>query len=102
MERLDPNAVMNLVSSVLILVAAALPFLKKSQNPAPSCGNRLEQFLKKLLSFHVRKPENAFTTGSIGLRTVLQPIKDVDVVFTCVDDDHIHSNLNRFLKHHVA
>jgi hypothetical protein len=54
MQLLDPNAIINLLASILTLVAAAIPFLKESESRRRTCGNRAAQ-----------KKRNRLTTGSV-------------------------------------
>jgi hypothetical protein len=57
----------------------------------PSFAPRLKQEL-------FQENRNRLTTGSFALGTAISALKDVDIIFSCVDNDHIDSsNLNRLL-----
>jgi hypothetical protein len=49
-----------------------------------------------------KKKANHWTTGSFALGTAITAVNNVDIVFTCVDKDHIDpSNLNRVFKYYI-
>src|SRR5215467_8541443 len=103
------TAVIASVTAIVTLVRTVL------EKPRSNSHVRKNSFFKKIFSVprgtgkslkknekHTAFIPQEISAGSYGRSSVIKALKDVDIVFTCVDNDHIHpSNLNRILGYYM-
>ena len=90
------TAIVSLATAMTGLIRTILE--KQSTSGTTNVLPKKRKFVPRGMANLLKKKGNRLTTGSLALSTMIKPLMDVDIVFTCIDDDHINpSNMNRIL-----